>query len=778
MKKLFTLLCIILLLFVSCTKEETPNAPEISIDIPKETEPEPKPEITKPEPDEIKSPEAPINSKPMNETSLKDSDVISFQVDDRFFIKRHLLEKSDKLSNDEAVKIFKELLDKAIFVENRLLHSPPPYSDDQFVYEGRTYVYMNSEEYKTLEDIRDAVFEVFTQSCGYSHFSSLIYGNSYNSKYIEKGGKLYCKDTGRGNAISYDYESIKLTEQYKGVLVFSVDAYILGDFEEKRTFVIMETENGWRLPHSAFDEKEVAPDFQFEKIDLARLDEGETFKYAPHNINRYRSEFEYNGEIITINSPSFTGFKTNNVKTYKELFAFENNSLVLTALEEGTLKERHFLIDIMGKIINIDYPSHTAVTDRAKISSYPEGIEVVQTGEPGTYKQQLYKDGVAISDIFDEIGFFNNGIALARVDNKYGFISIEGETLVEPFIEADDLRYSPDYNGSYQVKHMTDDAFVLPINGELAIITLTRTKKLDIPFPEDFEVGEYVAPTLSEIDEFVWGEYVPFVKFAEARYTNGGNLIYGYAFLTPDANNLDEGKEIYKRFNDKYKTSGEIIDGTFSSVDINSDEGKLFREFLFESKITKISKDLKQIERLSFRHIEDTGTDLLNHKWQSKLEILENGEVVNTYNGENADWVYHLYIPDGVYEDKPIYKISYDEGSYANVVDQVGNVLLIERAKGEKQKLYMYDLETGELTHLMDYAFDAKLSPDLKYLVYTNFNNELTIPEYKDGFYIKNLEDGKTIFYPCKHVANYVWSTNHACKSFVLYDSLKEQLKD
>lgn len=764
MKKLFTLLCITLLFLFSCTKEEPSKTPQISIN---------NTEITEPKPE---APEEPDDSKPTNEITLNDSDVLTFQVGGSFFINRHLLEKSDKLSSDEAVKIFKELLDKAIFVENNLLHSSPPYSDDQIVYKGRTYIYMNSEEYKTLEDIQDAVFEVFTKSYGINRFSSLIYEGSNNQKYIEKDGKLYCEDTARGNAISYDYETIKLTEQYKGVLVFSVDTYVLGDFEEKRTFVIIETENGWRMPHSAFDEKEASPDFQFEKIDLARLGEGETFKYASHDIDSIPDAFEYNGESVKINYPKFTGFKTNNVRTYKEFFAFENNSLVLTALEEETLKERHFLIDKTGKIIDIDYPSHTAVTDRAKISCYPEGIEVVQTGEPKAYKQQLYKDGVAISEIFDEIGFFNNGIALARVGNKYGFISIEGETLVEPFIEADDLRYSPDYNRGYQVMHMTNDAFVLPINGELAIITLTRTKKLDIPFPEEFEVGEYVEPTLSAVDEFVWGEYVPFVNFAEAVYTNGGSLIFGYAFLTPDTDTLEEGKEIYKRFNDKYKTTSNIINGTFLNVDIKSDEGRLFREFLFESKITKVSEDLKRLERLSFRHIEDTGADeLIHHKWQSKLDIIENGKVVNTFSGENVDWVYQLYTPDGVYENKTIYKIPYDECSYAKVIHQVGSVLLIERGFEEKQKLYMYNLETGHLTHLLDYAFDAKLSPDLKYLVYTNFNNEFTLDEQKNGFYIKNLEDGKTIFYPCESVANYAWSTNHACESFVLYDSLKEQ---
>ncbi len=167
--------------------------------------------------------------------------------------------------------------------------------------------------------------------------------------------------------------------------------------------------------------------------------------------------------------------------------------------------------------------------------------------------------------------------------------------------------------------------------------------------------------------------------------------------------------------------------------------------------------------------------DLFTHMWQEKFEIIENGEVINTYKG-NPSGITEVSSTNMWQKDEVSYEIPSDENSYAVVIDKVGDVVLVQRANEEKQKLYMYNLETGELNFLLDYAFDAKISPDLKYLVYTNFNWEFTLQESKDGFYIKNLEDGKTVFYPCEKFANYAWGNNHVCEGFVLYDSLiKEQ---
>ena len=96
------------------------------------------------------------------------------------------------------------------------------------------------------------------------------------------------------------------------------------------------------------------------------------------------------------------------------------------------------------------------------------------TGVPGEYKQQLFnKDGSPASEVFDGIGYFYNGIAPVESDGKIGFIGDDGSTLLEPCIQYDDLRYPPDYEG-YWFYYLTEDSIVLPIDGEFAVITLTR----------------------------------------------------------------------------------------------------------------------------------------------------------------------------------------------------------------------------------------------------------------------------------------------------------------
>ena len=65
--------------------------------------------------------------------------------------------------------------------------------------------------------------------------------------------------------------------------------------------------------------------------------------------------------------------------------------------------------------------------------------------------------------------------------------------------------------------------------------------------------------------------------------------------------------------------------------------------------------------------------------------------------------------------------------------------------------VYLYDMQENKLTHLENYTYRPRLSPDMKYLAYTsNFGGSIgyDIGEISPtGFYIKNLEDGTTLFF-------------------------------
>ncbi len=785
------------------------------------------------------------------------NDFITFISNNEFLINKAELVKADSVSEDDAKEIFKSLLVRAEYVENILMHGTFRDSRESIMHNGTEYRLVDFPELKSLTDIWGNILGVYTKECAKRLYAPMLNEDAECPKYMEKNGKLYCEESARGNSMCYDYDSIKLVEQYENVLVLSIDQLYVDAFEKKQAFVLQKNESGWRVAHALHEEVKSA-DFQYENIELEQMGEGEFFGYAPLQLDEFPVKFEHNGEAITINAPIYTGLKTDNIRTYKKFFAFENGVLVLTAIDSKTNKERFLLLDKSGKLINTDYQAESAVSDIIKISSYPSGIEILQTGEAGAYQQQLCKDGVAISESFDEIGFFNNGLALARRGNKYGIISLDGETVAEPFIEADDYRYTPDFTRHYQVKHMTDDAFVLTVNGELVIFTITRgeEKSFDKIQPKNEYTKErtFIFPTISDKSyeepeysasaDFVWGDYVPFVKTMVGRYANPGFAIYSYSFLTPETKNMRDGVALYESFNNKYKIENEVVGNSFlpHMSDIRNEENKVYREWLFESKIVNVSRDLKSIERLSYiaKDINDAD-NLFSGVWQSKYEIIEQGKVGSTYFGKpnksidqallNSELYERFEFADGATprkilesEESLVFSAQYtaveeadkysllvvsksdlsvkyeitvpNQASFTDaeayyslkVNDIVGErYLLVTVSKHYRdnydkhyEALYLYDIEENTLTHLEDFAYDAKLSPDMKYLVYTDYNAELSLPEQQKGVRIKNLEDGKTLLFTYDIVerVNRVMAQEYILQGFVEYEALKQELKD
>ncbi len=101
-----------------------------------------------------------------------------------------------------------------------------------------------------------------------------------------------------------------------------------------------------------------------------------------------------------------------------------------------------------------------------------------------------------------------NDIAYCEsVDNENISYFIEGEAVSQEEFNAYEMKQQEKTDAVWNTIEITEEE----IRQEAQKYTL------NIPFPKEFEVEEYVVPVISELDEFVWGEYVPFVKFAEAR---------------------------------------------------------------------------------------------------------------------------------------------------------------------------------------------------------------------------------------------------------------------
>lgn len=97
-----------------------------------------------------------------------------------------------------------------------------------------------------------------------------------------------------------------------------------------------------------------------------------------------------------------------------------------------------------------------------------------QEGEPGNYTQYIYDlQGNRISDGYDSISYFYDGLALIKKGNKLGLIGADGTVVLEPCIECDVITYPPKDRG-FSYDFMDQNAFVIPIGGEIAIITIDK----------------------------------------------------------------------------------------------------------------------------------------------------------------------------------------------------------------------------------------------------------------------------------------------------------------
>ena len=98
-----------------------------------------------------------------------------------------------------------------------------------------------------------------------------------------------------------------------------------------------------------------------------------------------------------------------------------------------------------------------------------------QEGEPGNYTQYLYDlQGNRISGGYDSISHFYDGLALIKKGNKLGLISADGTVVLEPCIECDVVTYPP-RNDGFSYAFMDQNAFVIPIGGEIAIVTIEKS---------------------------------------------------------------------------------------------------------------------------------------------------------------------------------------------------------------------------------------------------------------------------------------------------------------
>ncbi len=209
----------------------------------------------------------------------------------------------------------------------------------------------------------------------------------------------------------------------------------------------------------------------------------------------------YDGESIQIQAPQFTGIPVDAVWSHKKFYEFVDGTTIFdVATEDGTL---YCKVDTNGTMTSTD-TDYLRLASGRDIGKYlpktelrPEGrllgdeVEVRQFGEFGSYTQYLYSTaGECLSDAYDTIGYFFNGLALVTKDKKVGLIDEKGNEVLTPSIAYDTVAYG---NGlEWYPAYMFEDAFVLPIGGEFAVIRIQRANASNAQDETDRPVASYV----------------------------------------------------------------------------------------------------------------------------------------------------------------------------------------------------------------------------------------------------------------------------------------------
>ena len=323
--------------------------------------------------------------------------------------------------------------------------------------------------------------------------------------------------------------------------------------------------------------------------------------------------------------------------------------------------------------------------------------------------------------------------------------------------------------------------------------------------------SSYVPTELVPRDQFNFGEYALFVKIPTEVYSRHRTPIYSYAFITSNTSNSSEALNEYEGFNERYLIQEAIPDGEFGGIYLNQPQeneyneflSNEFHKFLSKSKVVYVSEEGDVIGR---HRLTDGGSwvnesyekdnDLNGRVWNSVYDILDtSGQTLVFFEQKNVsqqdipgfDELFHLhrhssnrkfyfyveYHSDysstndeytvyttkyGLPTEDVIMKVTLISDTNCRVEDYNGsNKLVLGVSENEKSHLLVYDFDTNEtiiLEHINHYlwrsgTYNATLSPDGAYLAYTPqlYTEDGNFYTKKQGFYIKEIETGKTVFY-------------------------------
>lgn len=376
-------------------------------------------------------------------------------------------------------------------------------------------------------------------------------------------------------------------------------------------------------------------------------------------------------------------------------------------------------------------------------------------------------------------------ISFLMLINGYSFQSLK------KMVTYDFLAFKPITNsmesGQYSEENMEHDE---------------NTKMIKIDAPSELKFTPYTKPNLTDIGEFEFGNYMPFVKYSVRTVTAEMIPIFEYAFLGNGITNLQYGYEIHDLLNNKYKKTYTVVDD-FSK----SNTPEILRRFFYESRIVFISEDGNRFLNLS---ILDGGKSESGEQiWGRQLDIYSSNDLIFSILNEGCDEsggnkIYDVSLSHVLFDlqgficvlenlnDESIINyydniessIDFGYEQVLRIPNNTNNILTYDREKEElriyslndmrlayivkisenvqiNQLLngvdllitfnnysefcnytYLFNLDNLEMRYLGNYMFNPVISPDKKYITYTKTNGTGSHEFITDVNNLNEMENG------------------------------------
>lgn len=185
-------------------------------------------------------------------------DSINSTIENKNFIDvTSQVEPTEPLTEEQIKQIFEPLLDKGIAVHEAINNDLGNFEYDKEISftatDGSSYSLISDVNFKNIDDVWTYAYSAYTKDAAHRLFADNLDQNSTSPRFMEKDGNLYYRRSGRGHVVDFPIETMEIIHQYESMIIIKIDVCYYDYEPEDGIFVILKTEDGWKLANSEIE---------------------------------------------------------------------------------------------------------------------------------------------------------------------------------------------------------------------------------------------------------------------------------------------------------------------------------------------------------------------------------------------------------------------------------------------------------------------------------------------------------------------------------------------